>query len=122
MNPSDEQDDLWNLLGKAAQPKVSPFFARNVVREIRAVPRERSGVWGMIVRHWRASVVGLATCSVAAFAAFHFVGNASQNRQIDSLLAITEQISESPDFYVINDLDDLMASEENSLWLDSSVH
>jgi hypothetical protein len=30
-----ENDALWDLLGKAGQPKVSPFFARNVLRKIR---------------------------------------------------------------------------------------
>lgn len=30
-----EQDDLWELLGKARPVSVSPFFSRNVLREIR---------------------------------------------------------------------------------------
>ena len=30
-----ENDALWNLLGKASHPEASPFFARNVLREIR---------------------------------------------------------------------------------------
>ena len=32
---SPENDGLWNLLGKASRPDVSPFFARNVLRAIR---------------------------------------------------------------------------------------
>ena len=122
MNPSDEQDGLWKLLGKARQPKVSPFFARNVVRDVRALRQERSGFFGLLGRHWQFALSGAAVGCLAAIAAFQFVGNVSQNRQIDSLVAITEQVSESPDFYVINDLDDLLASEESSVWLDSSVH
>ena len=122
MNPSDEQDDLWKLLGHARQPKVSPFFARNVVREVRALRQERPGFLSILIRHWRFSVAGTAVGCLAAVAAFQFVGGLSQNRQLDSLVAITEQISDSPDFYVINDLDDLLASEESSVWLDSSAH
>ncbi len=122
MNPSDEQDDLWRLLGRARQQKVSPFFSRNVVREVRALPQEQRGFFGLLSRHWRFSIAGAAIGGVAAFAAFRFMGNVSQTRQIDSLVAITEQISDSPDFYVINDLDDLLASEESSVWLDNSVH
>lgn len=30
-----ENDALWNLLGKASHREASPFFARNVLREIR---------------------------------------------------------------------------------------
>ena len=119
MNPSDEQDDLWKLLGQARPPKVSPFFARNAVREVRASRQEQPGLFGLLSRHWRFSVAGAAIGWVAAFAAFQFIGNVSQNRQIDSL---TEQISDSPDFYVINDLDELLASEESSVWLDNSAH
>ena len=76
----------------------------------------------MLSRHWRFTMASAAIGCVAAFPAFQFVGNISHNRQIDSLVAITEQISDSPDFYVINDLDDLLASEESSVWLDNSVH
>lgn len=119
MNPSDEQDDLWKLLGQARSPKVSPFFARNAVREVRALRQEQPGLFGLLSRHWRFSVAGAAIGCVAAFAAFQFIGNVSQTWQIDSL---TEQISDSPDFYVINDLDELLASEESSVWLDNSAH
>ena len=122
MNPSDENDDLWKLLGQARQRKVSPFFARNVVREIRGSRREQPCFLRLLSRHWRFTVAGTAIGCLAAVAAFQFVGNASQSRQIDSLVAITEQISDSPDFYVINDLDDLLASEESSVWLDNSAH
>src|SRR5204863_5445575 len=31
----DDDQELWDLLGQAPESKVSPFFARNVLREIR---------------------------------------------------------------------------------------
>src|SRR4030095_12169230 len=34
MQPEDDQQ-LWDLLGRTAEPKLSPFFARNVLREVR---------------------------------------------------------------------------------------
>jgi hypothetical protein len=34
-NDFPENDDLWNLLGKANHREASPFFTRNVLREIR---------------------------------------------------------------------------------------
>lgn len=38
MNDDWDKDELWALLGKAKPVTVSPFFARNVVREIRRNP------------------------------------------------------------------------------------
>ena len=32
---ADDNDKLWELLGKTRQPAVSPFFARNVLRAVR---------------------------------------------------------------------------------------
>ena len=42
-----ENDALWDLLGKASHRKASPFFARNVLREIRqsAIPVWRLPRW-----------------------------------------------------------------------------
>jgi len=42
-----ENDALWDLLGKASHRKASPFFARNVLREIRqsAKPAWRLPRW-----------------------------------------------------------------------------
>ena len=31
----EEDEKLWDLLGRSAEPKVSPFFARNILRKIR---------------------------------------------------------------------------------------
>ena len=122
MNPTDEQDDLWRLLGKARPPTVSPFFARNVAREVRGLRRESAGFYSMLRAHWRLAVATASVGCIAVVATTQFLGNDFRNRQIDSLMAITQQVSDSPDFYVINDLDDLLASEESSVWLDNSVH
>ena len=42
----DDDQELWDLLGQAAEPKISPFFARNVLREIR-----KPGDWATL-RGW----------------------------------------------------------------------
>lgn len=119
MNSPDENDDLWKLLGKARLPAVSPFFARNVVRGAR---QEGTGFLSMLRRHWQLTATAALASCIAAVALLQFIGNDRRDRQIDSLMAITQQVSDSPDFYVINDLDDLLASEESSVWLDNSVH
>ena len=122
MNPSDEHDDLWKLLGKARQPAASPFFARNVVREVRDLRREQPGLLTMLRSRWKFAVAAAVASCVAVVVAVDYFEQNHRSRQIDSLMAITEQVSNSPDFYVINDLDDLLASEESSVWLDSSVN
>lgn len=122
MNQPDEQDDLWRLLGKALPPKVSPFFARNVLREIRALKQERPGILAALLRRWKLTLATAVAGCIALAAAFHFLDSDLRERQVDSLAAIVEQVSDSPDYFVINDLDDLLASEESSVWLDNSVH
>ena len=47
MRREDDQE-LWDLLGKSATPEVSPFFARNVVRQVREQQNERASL--LIVR------------------------------------------------------------------------
>lgn len=122
MIPSDENEDLWKLLGKARSPVVSPFFARNVVRAVRGARQEHPGFLAILRRHWRLTATTAIAGCILAVTVSQFIGTDSHKRQIDSLVAMTEQVSESPDFYVINDLDDLLASEESSVWLDNSVH
>ena len=38
MNEDSEKDALWDLLGNSKQVDISPFFVRNVLREIRRNP------------------------------------------------------------------------------------
>ena len=38
MNRDDDQQ-LWDLLGPGAKARVSPFFARNILRQIRQEPQ-----------------------------------------------------------------------------------
>jgi hypothetical protein len=61
MNREDD-DQLWDLLGQAQQPAVSPFFARNVLRRVREQPQRL--VW---VREWLnlRSLIPASTVAVA---------------------------------------------------------
>src|SRR5258705_7738341 len=63
----DEHDDLWQLLGKARPPRISPFFSRNVLRAIRAEQPERRAGWlGALWRHWRGASVAIVVLAVFA--------------------------------------------------------
>ena len=120
--PAEGQDDLWRLLGKARPPKVSPFFARNVLREVRGLRQEQPGFFAILRRRWQLTLATAAAGCIAVVAASQFLGGDLRNGQADPLAAIAQQVSESPDYYVINDLDDLLASEESSVWLDNPPH
>lgn len=51
MDPRDDEA-LWNLLGRQEPPvKVSPYFARRVLREV-ALAEERRGGWSLRLRRW----------------------------------------------------------------------
>ena len=122
MNPSDENDDLWRLLGKARPSAVPPFFSRDVLREIRNLRQEHPGFFATLRRHWQLTLATAAAGCIVAIAATQFIGGNPRSSQPDALTEIVEQVSDSPDYYVIADLDDLLASEESSVWLDNSLH
>ncbi|RYD63508.1 MAG: hypothetical protein EOP84_33595 [Verrucomicrobiaceae bacterium] len=121
---SEEHDDLWHLLGKARQPTVSPFLSRDVIREVRNLQQERVGFFAWLRRHWK--VPALGACAAVVIAAITFNSSPSERLAVDEhqqqLLALAETVSESPDYQVIAHLDELLDSEESSLWLDGNTY
>ncbi|MEA3211025.1 MAG: hypothetical protein QOE70_4082 [Chthoniobacter sp.] len=113
---TDEHDDLWKLLGKAREPKVSPFFSRNVLRAIREEQPEKSGVLAWLRRHWQVSAISAGAFALAMVAAIQ------RPDQTDPLAVLAHQVSSSPDYQVISHLDELLDSEQNSVWLDSGAY
>jgi hypothetical protein len=113
---TEEHDDLWALLGKAKEIKVSPFFSRNVLRAIRESESEETGVFTWLRARWR--IVSIAA-GVAAVVAVASVGRVERP---DPLLVLANQVSSSPDYQVINHLDELLDSEQNSVWLEASAY
>jgi hypothetical protein len=120
MNSTEEQDDLWRLLGKARPPAVSPFFSRNVLREVRQLQQERPGIAGWLQRHWRWQAPALA-CALAAMLAAAFLVEPKVDEDPE-MIALAEDVSASPDYDVIHDLDELLAWEESSVWLDANIY
>lgn len=116
----DDDEQLWDLLGRAGQTEVSPFFARNVLRRIRQQPswRARVGEWF----RWR-RLVPVTGVAVAVLAVAIFIqspspqsGPADSDTELDSLANIDIQ-----DYEVIADLDELLTSDENSVWDENSA-
>ena len=110
---TDDHDDLWSLLGKAKAPVVTPFFSRNVLRAIRETAPEKRGVFGWLRARWRRAAVGVCAVLVVGFA---LVPHADQPDQTTMLFA--KEVSQSTDYQVISNLDELLASEESSVWLE----
>lgn len=133
----DEDRQLWELLGEAGAPKVSPFFARNVVRRVRAESESARSRASWL--RWRI-LVPTAAAAVLALSATIFMrnspspysqplsGGANASPAVseqpmtvepDSSEAILAQIDQQ-DYDVVQNLDDLMVMYETSLWDENS--
>jgi hypothetical protein len=112
---TEEHDDLWQLLGKARTPQPSAFFSRNVLRAVRQQEQVQPvGLLGFL-RKWRVPALSAGLVFAAALLMF------SQFDQPDSVSLLAQQVSASPDYQVITHLDELLDSEQNSVWLESST-
>ena len=113
MNREDDEQ-LWDLLGAARRPEASPFFARNVLREVREGRPFSRTLW----LSWRRliPVSGIVAAVAAIFLAYTFTFRPSPGGDDDTIARIDAQ-----DYEVVADLDDLLASDENSLWDDNST-
>ncbi len=114
----EDDEQLWDLLGRAAELKLSPLFARNVLRQVRQEPRlfERARLW----LSWRRLVPasGLALAVIAAIIASHQPGPSQRpsEREPDVVAKVDPQ-----DYEVVADLDELLASDDNNLWEENST-
>lgn len=113
---TEEHDDLWELLGKAKETKASPFFSRNVLRAIRESRPEPVGIFGWLRARWVVAALSMAAVAVIA------VVVVEHEEHPDPLLLLASQVSASPDYQVINHLDELLDSEQNSIWLEASAY
>jgi hypothetical protein len=114
----EDDEALWDLLGRAAECKVSPFFARNVLRQIRQQSRfsERVVRW----LSWRQLVPAsaLAVAAITAVIISHRVtGPQSGPDKTSNVVARIDP----QDYEVVADLDDLLASDDSGLWDDNST-
>ncbi len=112
----DDDQPLWDLLGStSAPPAASPFFAREVLRRTRE--QSEQGRWPGGWLHWRRllPVSGLVAATTAIFIAYTFSFRQGPPGDDDAIAKIDAQ-----DYEVVADLDELLSSDENSLWDDNS--
>jgi hypothetical protein len=125
MNNSDNQpedrDDLWELLGKAKQSAPAPLFSRNVLREIRQRQPEKAGVFSWWHKSWLpASVCTIAAVLLSVNAAHMFIHKPSAPLAVAPPTDATAEPGKANDTEVVAHLDELVAYEENSVWLEDS--
>ena len=111
MEPEDDKQ-LWDILGHLPEPAISPFFARNVLRNIRqqASRFERARHWFSLRRLVAASAVAIVVVGMA-IATHHPVSQRTSANDLDVVAKIDPQ-----DYDVVSDLDELIAWDENSVW------
>src|SRR3981081_4960287 len=102
----EEEEKLGDLLGHSADPKVSPFFARNVARKIREAQGESPArPWWHL--RWAVPAAGVAVAIIAAFSLRIQMPDRSHSDSAGDAFAM----SEAQETDLITDLDDLGASD-----------
>jgi len=111
MEREDDQE-LWDFLGRTTKPGLSPFFARNVLRKIRqgASRFERTRNW-FSLRKLAAASAAVVLVIGLAIATHRPVSQTVGANEPDVIAKIDPQ-----DYDVVADLDELIAWDENSLW------
>ena len=125
----DDNDKLWELLGKARQPSVSPFFSRNILRAVRsdsqteeAFPTTFLFRLSRSLRRWTWQLAIAGTCAIAALITIAPNTFVRHHHSAAVQPGFARQILGNPDYEVIKHLDELQADEESSLWLDDSIN
>ncbi len=114
----EEDQQLWDLLGKAPMPVVSPFFARNVLREVRRERSWREAALEWLPRRATSAAAAFAVCLIIAFTMVDKVGMRDSHE--DDVPDVVAQIDPS-DYEVVADLDVLLAAQEDDSWDDTAT-
>jgi hypothetical protein len=105
----EEDEKLWDLLGHSAEPKASPFFARNVVRKVREARGETPArPWWHL--RWAVPAAGVAVALIAAFSLRIQMPQQSHSASQGNALAL----SEAQDNDLMTDLDDMVAADDSN--------
>lgn len=111
----EDDEQLWDFLGRLEPPKISPFFSRNVVRTVREQVRPSFSLRTWL--RWLVPASVAATALIAGLISLHHPAmRPTQTSDVDVVAKIDPQ-----DYEVVDDLDQLLASDENSLWDDNQT-
>jgi hypothetical protein len=104
----EDDEKLWDLLGHSAEPKVSPFFSRNVMRKIREARGEAalSRWWNL---RWLVPATGVAVAIIAALSLrVQMPQHTTPAKAQGDVLAL----SEAQDSDLMADIDELVSSDD----------
>ena len=116
----DDDKELWDLLGEHRPQTLSPFFARNVVRQVRVAENDGPKFW-----HWFSGRRVIPAVAVALVVSGAAMFTWSHRQAPDSGVAFADEIPDvvaqldAADYEVVADLDDLIASQEDDSWDDT---
>jgi len=105
----EEDEKLWDLLGRATEPTASPFFARNVMRKLREAQGESSPSRSWFLR-WLVPAAGVAVVIIAGLA---LPNQIIKQQRSDSRPQVA--LTEGQDSELMADLDDLMGSDDSGV-------
>jgi hypothetical protein len=115
MKREDDQQ-LWDFLGQVTEPRLSPFFARDVLRAVRHRSERFSWLRAWLYPRRLVPATALAAAAIVTLLAIHRppVRTPSENAP-DVVASIEPQ-----DYDVVADLDELLVTDESSLWDDET--
>jgi hypothetical protein len=115
MNRDDDQQ-LWDLLGKTAEPQASPFFARNVLRVIRAEKPSRLPSFNWLALRKLGTVAAGVTALLLAAVVVH--GPIKPKRDSKSPVVANVELDDSD---IAADVDDLVGGDDDNVADDSAI-
>jgi hypothetical protein len=118
----EEQDPVWQLLGRSRPQEPSAFFTSKVMQKIDEAEKAPAGLAAfraLFDRFWTFSARGCGAPAVVAavLAVAMLSGLFVMNRPVEQQVAAVSEMK-PVDFEVVVMLDELLAYEESSAWLD----
>ncbi|MBL9158356.1 MAG: hypothetical protein JNJ70_12835 [Verrucomicrobiales bacterium] len=99
MSDLEPNDPVWNLLGQAKKVEPSPFFARNVLRQVRLLGDSRKGWMTRLAALFAAPRAIYATAAVAviAMASVLIIPRGADDAATGNTLSANEESAEAFD-------------------------
>ena len=116
---NEEHDELWELLGKAREPKIAPFFASKVLRAVREESAAPIGLWSWLRAKWIVPVTAGGCAALALFFMTHQVAPTSsmvatmKDPLVEMAAAVLDNDESAPS------LGALIAAKDHSIWLEA---
>ncbi|MEQ1858565.1 MAG: hypothetical protein ABMA13_01365 [Chthoniobacteraceae bacterium] len=118
----DDNDNLWELLGRARPAQARPAFVQDVLRAVRMAQPEREAGFVEWLRHGWNWLALAGAAAVVLFVALSGQPQAPTPRPLAAHeAAAIEAALANSDFTVVNNLDVLLALDDSNAWLDSSL-